>query len=468
MIAAKWLAEDVAEEFSGADLKDPRRERRLARVASKLADDPEASFPDLFSSSAELEGFYRFLRNESFDWQDVLEPHLEATCGRAEQLGECLVIHDTTEFAFKGDRRGLGATSSKAQGFFAHASLLVALDEARTPLGLGALQQYARSGRKGRRLIRDRLDDETSEGNRWLKGAASVEERCRDRFSAIHVADREGDSYPFMSGIEGFEGRFVIRVAHDRCVIDDDEQSTRLSEIMQGLEPRAFFEIPLSPRGKPLNPTMARVHPSRRGRMATVCVAATTTTVRGPRSRRQSASTMELNLVRVWERNAPEGQPAVQWLLWTTEPIGTNAEIRKVVDIYRARWVIEEYFKALKTGCNFEKRQLESFDTLSTALTLFAPVAWKLLLARSVARNKPTWPATSILSPLQIRYLEKRYGKPIRTASAALAAMARLGGHLQQNGEPGWQTLGRGYEKLATGEAFCNVLKEQHGTCDQS
>jgi hypothetical protein len=44
--------------------------------------------------------------------------------------------------------------------------------------------------------------------------------------------------------------------------------------------------------------------------------------------------------------------------------------------------------------------------------------------------------------------------------------MARLGGHLKQNGEPGWQTLGRGYEKLAVGESFFKVL--QGTTCDQS
>ncbi len=461
MNAAKWVSRDVAEEFREAELGDPRRERRLTHIASKLGEDPEASFPDLFSSSAELEGFYRFLRTEAFNWKDVLEAHLEASCERAAQLGECLVIHDTTEFTFKGQREGLGPTSSKAHGFFAHASLLVALDEARTPLGLGELQQYSRSGRKGRRLTRDRVDDKTSEGRRWLAGAKSVEERGECRFSAIHVADREGDSHPFMSGIDEFDGRFVIRVAHDRCVVEDEER-IRLHEIVEGLKPRASFEIPLSPRGKPLNPTMAKSHPSRRGRIATVCVAATATTISVPCNRPGVLSTIDVNLVRVWEQDAPEGQPAVQWLLWTTEPVTTVAEIRKVVDIYRARWVVEEYFKALKTGCNFEKRQLESFNTLSMALALFVPVAWKLLLIRSVARNKPQWPATSVLSPLQISYLEKRYSKPVRTAEDALAAMARLGGHLKQNGEPGWQTLGRGFEKLATGEAFYQVLREQH------
>jgi len=460
MDAAEWLSGDVADEFCGAELGDPRRSRRLCDIGSRLGDEPAASFPDLFSSSAELEGFYRFLRNDAIEWGEVLAPHAQASCKRAERLGECLVLHDTTEFTFKGERQGLGRTSSKAQGFMAHVSLMVATDQARTPLGVADLQQYTRQTRKGRRSIRERLDDESSEGRRWLRGARAVEARCGERFECIHVADREGDSFPFLAGILEFGGRFVVRVGHDRRVLDGDDELARLHEVLFDLKPSAAYEIQLSPRGKRLNPTMARTHPSRRARTANVAIAATKVTVPVPGSRR-AAPPIEINLVRVWEQAPPEGEPPVQWILWTTEAVDTVAQMRRVVDFYRSRWVIEEYFKAIKTGCQFERRQLESFDTLSTALALFAPVAWKLLLARSVAHSSPNCEPTAILSPLQVKYLEKRYKKRIQTARDALLAMARLGGHLSQNGEPGWQTLGRGYEKLATGEAFYRVLKEQ-------
>jgi hypothetical protein len=466
MNVTEWLGEAVEQEFEGVDLGDPRRGRRLRQIAARLGEQPDASFPQLFGSSAELEGFYRFLRNESVEWTEVLKPHAEATCRRAEQLGECLVIHDTTDFAFRGQRDGLGPTSSKARGFMAHVSLVVALDEARTPLGVCALQQYARGERKGRRRISARLDDSTSEGRRWLRGAEAVEKLRNGRFECIHVADREGDAFPFLSGMLDFGGRFVVRVSQDRHILDGEDEKLRLHEIVFGLEPKASFDISLSARGKRLNPTQARSHPSRRSRQARVSVAATRVCVAAPKSRRKTED-IELNLVRVWETNPPPGEPAVDWILWTTEPIDSIADIRRVVDIYRARWIIEEYFKALKTGCRFEERQLESFDTLSTALALFAPVAWKLLLARSVVRARPKCPPTEILSPLQVKYLEKRYGQPLITARDALYAMARLGGHLTQNGEPGWQTLGRGFEKLAIGEAFYLALARPK-TCDQS
>ena len=51
--------------------------------------------------------------------------------------------------------------------------------------------------------------------------------------------------------------------------------------------------------------------------------------------------TVSLNIVEVTEVEPPEGQEPVHWRLLTTEPIDTAANICRVVDIYRARWLIE-------------------------------------------------------------------------------------------------------------------------------
>lgn len=466
MDTAGWLSEAGASEFEGAELGDPRRVRRLCEIAGRLSLDPTASFPDAFSSPAELEGFYRFVRNDKVSCEGVLEPHQEASCRRAAEVGECLVIHDTTEFTFRGEREGLGGTSSKAQGFFAHVSLLVATDEARTPLGVAGVEQYARKQRRGRSTVDKRRDDKSSEGLRWLRGATSVEQRLAGRAKCIHVADREGDTFPFLSGLLELGARFVIRVAQDRRLEDEFGDAIRLHGELLEMQPVASFDIAISSRGKRLNPTMARTHPSRNERIARISMAATTVTVARPNSR-LGGNPIELNLVRVWETDPPANEPPVEWILWTTEPVDSVQSIRRVVDIYRARWVIEEFFKALKTGCSFEKRQLESFKTLSTALAVFTPVAWKLLLMRSLTQSRPQGPPTIVLTPIQIDFLEKKYGAPLETARAALLATAKLGGHLKQNGEPGWQTLGRGYEKLVAGEAFLMTLRASP-TSDQS
>src|SRR5690606_21438885 len=90
------------------------------------------------------------------------------------------------------------------------------------------------------------------------------------------------------------------------------------------------------------------------------------------------------------------------------------------------------------------------------ALGLLVPIAWQLLLIRDVSRNTPEEPASRVLTPLQIRLLQvsddvKLCVNP--TVEQALLAIARLGGHLKQNGPPGWQVLWRGFEKLRAWEA---------------
>ena len=51
---------------------------------------------------------------------------------------------------------------------------------------------------------------------------------------------------------------------------------------------------------------------------------------------------LELNVVRVCESHTPAGAVPVEWILYTTEPVDTAEQLAQVVDIYRARWLIEE------------------------------------------------------------------------------------------------------------------------------
>ena len=137
--------------------------------------------------------------------------------------------------------------------------------------------------------------------------------------------------------------------------------------------------------------------------------------------------------------------------MFTTLPVGHADEVATVIDTYRARWTIEEYFKALKSGCSYEKRQLESRHSLLNALGLLAPIAWLLLALRSAA-DDPDTPASALLAPEEIHVLRK-LARDVTlsddpTAAQALAAVARLGGHFPQNGRPGWKVLWTGFQKL--------------------
>ena len=158
----------------------------------------------------------------------------------------------------------------------------------------------------------------------------------------------------------------------------------------------------------------------------------------------------------------------MDWYLITSEPIETQEQILAVVDAYRARWLIEEYFKTIKTGCIFEERQLETKTTILKGLALFTPVAWALLRMRALSRSSERSPIATVLSPAQLAVLKKETGIPLRknsSAADAYLAVARLGGHIKNNGPPGWQVLGRGYAKLLTLETGYKIAKSE--TCDR-
>ena len=61
--------------------------------------------------------------------------------------------------------------------------------------------------------------------------------------------------------------------------------------------------------------------------------------------REGTAESVRLNVVHVREVDAHQECEPMDWKLITTEPIHTLEQVERVVDGYRGRWVIEEYFK---------------------------------------------------------------------------------------------------------------------------
>ncbi len=127
MPATEWLGRSISDEFEGSQLGDKRRSDRLGWLAEKLMAAPGVGFPQAVDTPSELEGVYRFLRNEQFDAEQILDPHLSATVERVSSAGLCIVAHDTTEVSLGGASRraGLGVTSGGSQGFLAHVALAV-------------------------------------------------------------------------------------------------------------------------------------------------------------------------------------------------------------------------------------------------------------------------------------------------------------------------------------------------------
>jgi hypothetical protein len=300
-------------------------------------------------------------------------PHRDATVARMAAACTCLVIHDSTSFVFDpyGRRRGLGRIKTAGQDFFAHLLLALRADGSRAPLGRLALRTWVRDGT-------------AQVGEEQACCGAAVERVAREvggRAPLVHVMDREADDFALLARLVGGGHRFVVRSAYNRELAAGAPGGARRGhEALAHVRARCTREVRLAARpdaGR--STTQKRIHssrPSRPSRPVALAVGAAALVLERPVSQppTQPAS-LPVHIVYVVEPEPPEGQAPVEWLLLTSEPIATEQDLLTVVDAYCARREIEAYIKALKTGCAYETRQLETYERLRNALAVFVPIA---------------------------------------------------------------------------------------------
>lgn len=432
-------------------LADPRLRRRHEYIVNKVVPAPDLSFPQAFQNDSDLEATYRFLNNERVTYDQLLAPHYEQTVARLADAKTALAVHDTTAMVFGGecDRAEVGTLDGKRAGYLAHFSLAVLPGEDRRTLGvLGFEPTFRLDGPRSadeREHWRKRQNSPDRESLRWLRMVDEVCRRVGGRAELIHVMDAEGDSYELLSHLITNQHRFVIRVAQERRL----EGSGSLSDALAGSQAVVCRQVRLGARSRLASRGHKSQRQAREARSANLHVSATQLTLRRPNGRNSLPATLTLNVVQVRELEPPEGEQAVEWKLYTSEPIDAPESILAIVDNYRSRWTIEEFFKALKTGCSYEKRQLESRHALLNALGILAPIAWRLLVLRQDSRSEAT--TTTALTEQQVQVLRAVTRRPLPerpTASDVMLAVAALGGHIKNNGDPGWLVLGRGLCRL--------------------
>lgn len=453
----------------------PRLKRRCRATMDKVSQRPSVSFPQMCDSVGELVGMYRFFSNAKVTPEVLLDPHVEATRARIIEAGEALVVTDTSGVSFggQGTRDGLGSLAEGGHGYYLHASLAVSTDMNFVPLGTLGFEALVRSKtQRKKQTPRQMQRDPEKESLRWRRGVLKAEALFESTdVKLIHVMDRDGDEYELLDTLVRNKWRFVIRSKYDRllaqCGAPEEQPSAgprKLREAVETADVVIERQVKLSPRKKDRSTEKRKTHPPREGRPATLHISAKKVCFKRPDGvdPLQFSDSIELNVVHVWEVDAPQGAEPVEWYLLTTEPIRSAKAILRVIDFYRARWVIEEFFKALKSGCIIERRQLETKDALLNNLALFLAIAHRLLLLRTMARITPTAPASLVLSKTQLnilRTLRPKLNLPlVPTLQEALLAIASVGGHLKHNGAPGWQTIGKGFQDLLAIERYLDAV----------
>jgi hypothetical protein len=419
---------------------------------------------ETFTVHAELDAAYRLFSAERVTHDAVFAPHRAHTRKAFKPGGRYLVVEDTTtlDYSHHKSLEGAGRTGDdKGRGFFAHTALaLEMIDDQPELIGLYDQQVWARGddfrceGRpKTERLKRPR------ESQRW-----GQLDQLPSGVDATFVADREADIYECLSGCVDAGWHFVVRACQNRALLDEEGKSEDFHLFESVAHSPVLGEIDVHLRSRP----------GKKARVVRLELRATRVTLRPPWRPGEKLEPLELTVVEALEkgrqrstkgrRKGKQKDKPLHWLLLTDRAVTTFEQAREIVETYRHRWLVEEYFKALKTGCSVEDSQLRQAERLLALVGVLSVVAARLLGMKLLGRSRPDQPVPKdVLGPYGLRIL-KSHKKKAGTWRELIRAIAGMGGFQgrKRDGEPGWLTIWRGFQNLWLSIQGAHAIMEEN------
>lgn len=434
-------------EFGTVPQLEKRSRDRLVAAAALLAQRPQGSLPQHFDW-AELKGLYRLIHKVAPTPELLQQVHRERTRERMTRPEPVLIIHDTTQLDFTTHaavRDQLGPIGDDGGcGFLQHNSL--AIDPAGPAvLGLIAQQTFRRDPAPADETRMGRQGRVARESARWAAGIRAVGP-APGGVCWVDICDREGDFFEPMATAQLLGHHFLIRLCQNRRVRDvaDADTTGHLLTVARALPPVAEDVVAVASKG------------GRPARQAQVRLASTAVWLPPPVQDKKwkGHAPLALTVLRIWEPEPPPGEEALEWVLGTDLRVRTTADLLRYRDWYALRWpTAEEYHKAEKTGLGIEEVRFETPARLLAILALLSVIAVRVLDLRWRREADPEADASTVASPQEIAIV--RNATTCRgarlTVRAFVDGVAKLGGYLGRKGDgpPGWQTLWRGYQRLA-------------------
>jgi hypothetical protein len=364
---------------------------------------------------------------------------------------DIVVAQDTSELALGGRRArasGYGPVGKGGAlgGVLLHAAVAL---EAGTGALLGLVDATIWNRDKGAADPRRLRATADKESQRWLDATARANEVLEAANSITVVSDRESDIYEHFA-CRPSNVHLIVRACQNRKIETAPEgTSALLFPFIDGLPEAGRFsaKIPAAP--------------GRKERVAELAVRFSPVTLCKPLhgAAPDLPDTITLMLVDVREVSTPEDGEPIHWRLFTTHTVTSLGEARRIVDLYRMRWTIEEFFRLLKTaGFDIEGADIgdpQIMIKLVAAVTVAAVTVMQLVKARDGTTDQQMADAFEpadqpILEAVsaQLEGATARQKNPHPKGSLAFAAwvIARLGGWTGYYGKPGPKVMRRGLE----------------------
>jgi hypothetical protein len=394
--------------------------------------------------------FTRFLRNDAVTAEEIAAQAAERTaeCARGRDV---VVVQDTSELSLGGRRakaNGYGpiGKGGALRGLLLHAALAVDASNGGV-IGLVDAKVWNRTGGKAKHR-RSRTTKE-KESQRWLDSTRRAAEVLTEAASVTVVSDRESDIYEHFA-FRPSRAHLIVRACQNRRIeMEVEEQQIDL----------LFSHIDSLPEDGRLD-VIIPAAPGRKARSSELAVRFSPVTLRRPlHGGSDQPETVKLTLVDIRETSTPEGGKPIHWRLLTTHPVTNIAAARRIAELYRMRWVVEEYFHTQKTGgFDIEAADISDPEVMirfAAAVAVAAVSVMQLVKARDGTTGQTL---LEVFDPADQSIIEavstKLEGKTERQKNAhpkgslAFAAwvIARLGGWDGYYGKPGPKTMRLGLE----------------------
>jgi hypothetical protein len=407
------------------------------------------------------------LENAAVHHEPVVRAVEKAAVRRCRGQRRVYVPIDATSLTVTDEKKtkGLGAVGAWSQGGRGiHAMTAFAISEDGCPQGICGQRLWAREQRSRARGSERSSGSADRETRFWLEVLESThsgfaETDCTPWFQL----DRGADCWPVLELAQRLNLLLTVRAAHDRRI--DGRAQLLWSALEQNpVMARLRIDVPARPPARRRQRKNGqRVHwmtPPRPARSARVVVRAATvpltlTTIKG--------KTFSANFNAVLAKETGRGDDRLEWMLLTTHPVRTRADVLDVVRGYTIRWRIEDLHRVWKRGlCRVEDSQLRSRNALFKWATLLAAVASRAMQLTHRARSEPDIPASEELTRFELEALiSLRRPKNtnldhVPTLAQAVRWLADIGGYTGPwNGPAGATTVGRGlHDVLAAARAF--------------
>ena len=363
---------------------------------------------------------------------------------------EIIVVQDTSELILGGRRakaNGYGPVGKGGgtRGLLLHAALALDADNDAL-LGLVDAQVWNRD--KGKVTLRRSRAMADKESQRWLSVTAQASAALSAARSITMISDRESDIYEHFAQ-RPVNVELLVRSNWNRKINLPSGASTQLFTFVDALPEAARFSvtIPAAPGRKERTAVLAlRFSPVR------LCKP-------HPSPAPDLPDTIRLTMVDVREVSSGHDGKPIHWRLLTTHVVTSSKKARRIVDLYRKRWTIEEFFRTLKTaGFDIEEADIGEPEVMMkfvAAVAVATVTIMQLVRARDGTTNeqladafdpddKPVLEALS--TQLEGATDKQKNPHPNGTLAFAAWVIARLGGWTAYYGKPGPRVMRIGLE----------------------